>query len=419
MRSGPLSHTLALLGALCMAQLATGQQLPGTLLLNHPIQDKNFYLLSLLEKDAAAREAIVREPALNAIATERRNVLELALRTCKSDPICVLKSFLWTDEEIYSVSLSLQRAEKTDLALGRLVERDLLPSRTYVRFKDLPRQELLERAWEICARGMNEAISVYGEGMAPRYPAIDSISVDVKSSDFQQKILAMAGQYIQPGADPAPFFEPSLHTALALLESNHRDEAGRFEPLENGPNQTAVQAIARINWQKYPYTAIVVPGAGGDDYVTPLSPAGRKRCALAADAYHAGKAPLLILSGGFVHPSQTHFSEAMEMKKALIADFSVPESAILVDPHARHTTTNLRNAAREIFRYHIPTVKPLLVVSDASQIRYIASQMFADRCLKELGYVPYRFLRSESDTVLVIEPSIDSLQQDPMDPLDP
>ncbi len=162
-----------------------------------------------------------------------------------------------------------------------------------------------------------------------------------------------------------------------------------------------------------------MPGAGGSDYVTPLSAAGRERCALAADAYHADKAPLLIVSGGFVHPSQTHFSEAMEMKKALIADFGVPESAILVDPYARHTTTNMRNAAREIFRYHIPTAKPVLVVSDASQIHYIASTIFADRCLKELGYMPYRLVRSESDTALVIEPSIESLQQDPIDPLDP
>jgi uncharacterized SAM-binding protein YcdF (DUF218 family) len=31
------------------------------------------------------------------------------------------------------------------------------------------------------------------------------------------------------------------------------------------------------------------------------------------------------------------------MKRQLVALFGIPESAILVDPHARHTTTNLRN----------------------------------------------------------------------------
>ena len=60
------------------------------------------------------------------------------------------------------------------------------------------------------------------------------------------------------------------------------------------------------------------------------------------------------MSGGFVHPAQTPYAEAIEMKKALIADFSIPQEAILVDPHARHTTTNMRNAARLLYRYAIP-----------------------------------------------------------------
>jgi hypothetical protein len=416
-RFGQLWRALALYGMLSAAQFAAGQHQPGTLRIDHPVQDKNFYLFSLLENDAATRDVIDKE--LNAITTERRNALASARRICKSDVACALKAFLWTDEEIYTVSLSLDHAAQTNPAVERFIERKLLPSRTYILFENLPRQALLVRAWEICARGMNEAISVYGEGLAPRYPAIDSISADLQSPDFQQRVLALAAQYAQQDFTTAPFFEPSLRVALALLELNHRDEAGRFEPLESGPNRAAVEAIAAIDWHKYAYSAIVVPGAGGSDYITPLSAAGHKRCALAADAYHTGKAPLLIVSGGYVHPSQTHFAEATEMKRALMADFGVPESAILVDPHARHTTTNLRNAAREIFRYGIPARKPVLVVSDASQIRYIASQDFAGRCLKELGYMPYRLVRNESDTALVIEPSIEALEQDPIDPLDP
>ena len=90
-----------------------------------------------------------------------------------------------------------------------------------------------------------------------------------------------------------------------------------------------------------------------------------------------------------------------------------------VDPHARHTTTNMRNAAREIYRYGIPMSKPALVVSDSAQVSYIASQPFADRCLKELGYVPYQIVKRASDTSLVFLPRMDSLQQDPLEPLDP
>lgn len=164
---------------------------------------------------------------------------------------------------------------------------------------------------------------------------------------------------------------------------------------------------------------IVVPGAGGTDKTTPLSAAGHKRCELAAEAYRAGKAPFVLVSGGYVHPSQTPFAEAIEMKRALIDDFHLPESAVLVDPHARHTTTNMRNAAREIFRYGLPMDKPALMVSDESQTAYIASEVFADRNLKELGYVPYKIVGKLSSTTLAFLPAVESLQQDPIEPLDP
>ena len=107
------------------------------------------------------------------------------------------------------------------------------------------------------------------------------------------------------------------------------------------------------------------------------------------------------------------------MKKVLLAEYHLPEAAVLIDPHARHTTTNMRNAAREIFRDHLPMNKPALVVTDPAQTGYIAGQPFADRCLKELGYLPYQIVSRPSSTSLVFLPRIDSLQQDPLDPLDP
>jgi len=204
-----------------------------------------------------------------------------------------------------------------------------------------------------------------------------------------------------------------------LLALNHRDEAGREEPMEAGVNRAAVRAIASIHWETYPESVIVVPGAGPEDRNTPLSSVGRKRMELAVAAYHAGEAPFILVSGGYVHPTQTRFNEALEMKKVLRQEYHVPENAILVEAHARHTTTNLRNAAREIYRYNIPMDKPVLVVSDAAQIATIASQAFADRCLKELSYTPYRILSQPSDTSLVVLPMAESLQQDPLDPLDP
>lgn len=316
------------------------------------------------------------------------------------------------------VSFALGQLYQEDSSLRELVDKSLRPSGTYVLYQKQSGDRLLINAWEVCARGLNDIIEVYGQGGAPRYPKIDSISFDVNSADFQHHVATIADQ-ISSASTVQLFFEPSLKTALELLALNNRDEAGRLEPMEAGVNKAAVDAVSSIQWKKYDYSMIVVPGAGPEDPNTALSDAGRKRTSLAAEAYHAGKAPFILVSGGYVHPSQTRFSEAMEMKKALLHDYNVPEAAILVDPHARHTTTNMRNAVREIYRYNMPMDKPALVISDAAQTSYIASQFFADRCLKEMGYLPYKIVSQPSDTSLVFLPLIESLQQDPLDPLDP
>lgn len=400
-------------------QFAAAQASSAPLELQHPVQDKNFLLLSLLEQDAKVQQALAADRSIAAIASEREGAVAEAETDCKGDPVCLVKSYLWTDEEIRAVSLALQRLDAHNHAVHAMVDAKLRPSQAYIVFDKQPSGQLLAGSWQVCASGLNDVISVYGAGFAPRYPSIDSMTIDVNSPEFKQQISSLALGDATASHDSTLFFEPSLQAALALLTLNHRDEAGRYEPMEKSVNQTAFKRIASMPWQKYPYSVIIVPGEGPTRYDTPLSKQGRQRCALAAEAFRAGKAPFILVSGGYVHPAQTHFSEAMEMKKALITDFQVPESAILVDPHARHTTTNMRNAAREIFRYGMPATKPAVVVSDAEQIAYIAGKEFAQRCLRELGYMPFRMVRQDDDTSLVVTPLIESLEQDPLDPLDP
>jgi hypothetical protein len=394
-------------------------QITKPLPLHDAVQDKDFLLLSYLQADPRVRGALASDKNIDLISAERQRFLSLALKTCKGDAACTLKPLIWTEEEIRAVSFALARSYADNPALRALVDGQLRQSGAYVLYQKESGADLLVNAWEVCARGLNAVISVYGQGAAPRYPLIDSISFDVTSADFQQRVAALTQQTVADTSAQQLFFEPSLKAALQLLTLNHRDEAGRFEPMETSVNQAAVRSIPTIQWSKFAYSVIVVPGAGPEDRSVALSEMGRKRTALAAEEYHAGKAPFILLSGGYVHPSQTQFAEAIEMKKALLNDYHVPEEAILVDPHARHTTTNMRDAAREIFRYGMPMNKPALVVSDPAQLSYIASQPFADRCLKELGYVPYQIVKQTSATSLVFLPMVESLQQDPLEPLDP
>lgn len=398
----------------CFAEMAPAKK---PLDLHSAIEDKNFYLLSLFETDTEISNVLASDEALKRLNSSRQQHLKLALQTCQQNPDCMLKPLIWTDEDIRVVSGALARIYQNNPRVRSLLDSKLQSSGAYVLYQQRGGQELLVSAWVLCAHGLNDVLAVYGEGDRPRYPKIDSISFDTHSPDFQRRIASLAGQL--SSETPKLFFESSLNSALQLLALNHRDEAGRFEPMDQSVNKAALRSIPSTHWDSYPFSVIVVPGEGPEDPNVALAEQGRQRTALAAKAYHAGKAPFILVSGGYVHPSQTRFSEAIEMKKALLRDYDVPENAILVDPHARHTTTNMRNAVREIYRYGMPMGKSALVVSDPLQITYIQSRFLADRCQEELGYVPYKIVSRPSGTSLIFLPSIESLQQNPLDPLDP
>ena len=80
---------------------------------------------------------------------------------------------------------------------------------------------------------------------------------------------------------------------------------------------------------------------------------------------------------------------------------------------------SLRNAARLIYRYGLPFGAKALVTTDSSQSKYIESEAFTKRCDQELGYQPGKILRRVSAFDLELVPRIESLQVNPMDPLDP
>ncbi len=381
----------------------------------HPVEEKNFPILSALRSDPAAREAMAKDAVLAQFTEVRIAALDNAAAKCKTDLHCYADAIEWNKDDLATVSAELAQlgtamhAAADQLRVGGL----------YVRYNALSDGELLARAWDDAAAGINRAIRVYGLGVAPQYPAIDSAAYDVKTESGARLVATLAQVIDQDPSRKELFFDPALQFALGLMDLNGRDEAGRFEPMEKGENAAAYRKIQSTDWSRYPYTVIVVPGSGNDRPDVRLSPFGKLRVQIAAQRYREKKAPFLLLSGGFVHPSQTPYAEAIEMKRELMEHYGIPEEAILVDPHARHTTTNMRNAARLIYRYGMPFTATALVTTDPNQSEYIENPNFADRCTKELGYVPYKLLRRTSPFDLEFVPLMDSLQADPHDPLDP
>ncbi|WP_309698173.1 YdcF family protein [Sphingomonas sp. SORGH_AS_0870] len=267
--------------------------------------------------------------------------------------------------------------------------------------------------------GLNDILRVYGVGKLPRYPLIDGSDAPFGSEAFAAKVadaVVMAGA--QRG-DPAVGGDISLSLALALLDANDKNAAVAFEPLDQRYNAAAIRRARTMAWSRYRYTAILVLGVGPDDLETPLSAKGKVNVRVAAEQFAKGAAPFLIVSGSAVHPRDTPHVEALEMRRALIERYGIPADAIVVEPYARHTTTNVRNATRRLIAMDAPLDRDMLVVSNASHIDAVASPAFVERNRRELGYQPATADGRIALTAIAMRPSHEALRVDPADPLDP
>ncbi|MET0289052.1 MAG: YdcF family protein [Pseudoxanthomonas sp.] len=324
--------------------------------------------------------------------TGRRTLATRAARfSACGDDACRVSAAVWRQDEIAQLAQAAARASDDESTQN--ITREL--------------------------QGLNTILNVYGAGAPARYPAIDGPAATpgtARAAADLATALAMANA--ESGAPPRAL-DISVALALALIDANDRLDAIAFEPLDGGLNAVAFQFARTVAWPRYRYSAMVVLGAGPDDLQTALSARSKLHLKIAAQRYASGLAPLIILSGGKVHPRGTPWVEAVEMRKALIARYGIPEHAIVIEPYARHTTTNLRNAARLLMRMDAPMDHDVLVVSDPAHIDAVASDDFSRRNLRELGYLPGRMGQRTSPFDIAFRPSSDAWRVDPADPLDP
>jgi hypothetical protein len=384
------------------------------------IQDKNFYLLTVFETDSVARGRLQSDAVLSEALKARLERIKAARETCKGEVACLLSPFLWSEAEIQAVNDRILAVLRPNGALTALVQRRLRPSGRFQRYAGLSDEGLLQQAWRDAAEGMNHILKVWGLGEPPLYPLIDSISYAPGDKMWSDGVGDMVDVYLAaPEAQRALVFQPSLQAALDVLYMNDRDEAARLEPLSLGENKAALAYAQTINWRAFPYPAMLIPGRSPTLKDNPLSPEAKMKLRLAARRFKAGLAPLIITSGGFVSPSQTRYCEACEMKRELMRAYGIPARAILIDPYARHTTTNLRNAFRLLFEAGAPLDRPILVTTTDYQSRYIEAPVFQQRCLRELGYACYSDLKRVSMFDTRLNLPLLSLHRDARDPLDP
>lgn len=389
------------------------------------VQSKNYYLITLMDELTEVNRLLSADAALLRLSQAKFLQLQAALSDTAGVP-ALLDALQFSPAEIDSMAARLKALYTPGNALGKLVKEHLLPSGTYILFQQQAPADVLAQAWRQDAEGINFALSVYAGGAKPNYPLIDSSSLDIKDpkkpSEYARGykgLLHNAAYSVATKSQLRPvFYRIPLNAALLFLNMNERNQVADFEPMAAGENRLAAEEIADTHWNKYPYTLILVPGAGPDDPEMALSAEGMVRCQLAATQYRKGLAPFLVVSGGKVHPYKTRFCEATEMKQYLVNELHIPPAAILIEPHARHTTTNMRNTVRMMFRYGMPMNKPAITCTTRGQSNMIEKTLIA-RCQRELQAVPYKNGNRLSESEVEFYPSLDALHLHPKEPMDP
>lgn len=333
------------------------------------------------------------EGGAKSVLAARRTRVE----ACKREVRCVLSASLWTESERDALS---QAAEKALVREGGPRSDDGATAQAT--------RELV---------GLNAVLQVYGQGLPPRNPLIDGPVYQPGGIGFANR--AAYAVSIAATGEAGEALDPSIDLALALLDVNERDEAIAFEPLDDKYNAAAKARARTLDWSKYRYSAIILPGNGPELDDETLTPRAKLRVKLVAVRFADNVAPFIIVSGGAVHPRGTKVVEAVEMRKALIERYGVPEDRIILEPYARLTSTNLRNAVRRLAALGASLDREALVISDVDHIASMAAAPFAARALAQLGYQPGRTGPLLSETELAFRPSKASLRVDPLDPSDP
>ena len=395
------------------------------------LQDENFYVLTLLESDENVQRAMRDNHELTTLSTRVQTRAEFAAQACtqaletyaenpsseEQFPLCDINQLRWTQPERDAALNAIGALYDSSPAIRNLVAMHMRPSRFYALYEDQDDRTLFMRAWTDAHAGIDRIIRVYGLGEPPRSDDIDSVIYPIEARYYKGVLASLIREVANGVSDDSLAYDAQRDLALELMFVNRRNDAVRQNAMEQHENAAAAARLAHVDWSDYPYPAILVPGHSPEIAYEPLNPNAVLRLRRGVERFRAGEAPVIIVSGGNLRPIGTVWTEALEMKKYLMEQEGVPENAILIDPLARHTTTNMRNTGRLMARYGIPWDRPSLVVGNS--VPYIASQRFEQRNLRELGYMPFEPGRRLDLETLEFTPTTNVFFRDASDPMDP
>jgi hypothetical protein len=185
-------------------------------------------------------------------------------------------------------------------------------------------------------------------------------------------------------------------------------------------NRAASRAILRTIEEAPPGgPLIILPGFSVPGSTEPLElhPLARYRARMAVRALKDFDGVAILVTGGNVHPPDTPFNEALELKRHLVQTLGVPEDRVAIEPYGRHSTTNLRNAGRFMLAHGIE--RAVVVTSWLQSFYFGAADLsgFHARCRNELGYAVGTTAQVlPGHTSFVPSPDVSRRGNDPLDP---
>lgn len=372
------------------------------------------YFTTLLDEREDLDGLFTGDEALRQIARDRHSRLTAA----GEDESAMIDALLLSDGEVSLIADRLAELMRRAESLRQLYEEHVVASGCYARYTDeRPAEEVVREVWAHDADAINRLLRTYMRGERPLY-LVDSISWTPGSRKHVALLRESQRLLTEVQGGDKLFYHLPFYAAELYLDLNDRDETAVYEPLGETVNEVPYSRVASTDWDAYPYSALLVLGFGPDNYDFPLNPGGKIRLRIAAEKFKEGVAPFIIISGGKVYPYKTRTVEAYGMKQYLIEQCGIPADRIIMEPHARHTTSNIRNTVRILFRTGFPMEKPFLVSSAKGHIDTVMSEGFRERCQRDMGLVPCKFVKRVGANFAELLPLPISLQINAKDPLD-
>ncbi|MBX7169812.1 MAG: hypothetical protein K1X72_02570 [Pyrinomonadaceae bacterium] len=128
---------------------------------NNPTQDKNFYLLSMMQNLSDVRKTLNKNKVFKQLANQHADQSKIAVNC--NNVKCYDDAFRFTDTEIETIAKELENSAKEN-NLSKLVENHLRPSGIFIRYDSRSNTELLVSAWRDAAKGVNHILDVFGLG---------------------------------------------------------------------------------------------------------------------------------------------------------------------------------------------------------------------------------------------------------------